>query len=358
MADLFSNMLKKIAEFNKYAGSEKEAPAPAPVPIPTKTMKGLYLKKTFKEPHEIKLSVEDLPYPRIKKGECLVQVYSAGVNASDVLGALGYIPETLIPRIPGRDFAGVVVEGSEKHLGKKVWGTGGSVGLDSHGTHAEFTTVPDSAIVEIPENMSVHQAGLQTLPYVTAYHGLIAEASMKSGDTVLVIGALGQVGRAAMNLCRWKNCKVSALVRGEANLRKAKNLGWEAFDQIPHDKTYDIILNTVGTYYWSAALQKLKNFGRLITIAAPEGYREASINLLDLYRRNIKLIGVNTATLSFRQSAKYLTTLKTGFESGALTPLWLDPDALYPIEKAELAYRQVFQNQGSKRIALILKPMH
>ena len=89
-------------------------------------MKALYLTQHFKQPEDIRLAVTQQPKPLIKKGECLVQVYSAGVNASDALGAIGYFSHAKIPRIPGRDFAGVVVEGSSQNIGKKIWGTGGA----------------------------------------------------------------------------------------------------------------------------------------------------------------------------------------------------------------------------------------
>ncbi|WP_316358225.1 zinc-binding alcohol dehydrogenase family protein [Candidatus Neptunichlamydia sp. REUL1] len=115
------------------------------------------------------------------------------MNPSDALGALGYFSHTHLPRIPGRDFAGVVIKGSPDVIGKKVWGTGGAVGIDRNGGHAEHLTLPESSLSEIPNNLSPEEAGAQTLPYTTAYYSLVSRAQIKPNEEVLVIGSINTI---------------------------------------------------------------------------------------------------------------------------------------------------------------------
>ena len=84
------------------------------------------------------LVVTQVPKPRPQAGEALVEVRAAGLNPSDVKNVLGRFPYTTLPRIPGRDFAGIVVEGPDQWLGPEVWGSGGGLGFVRDGSHAEY----------------------------------------------------------------------------------------------------------------------------------------------------------------------------------------------------------------------------
>lgn len=320
-------------------------------------MKALYITSHFEEINAIQLPCVNRPRPQLHAKECLVEIHSAGVNPSDVLGTLGYFSHAKLPRIPGRDFSGVVVEGSSKLIGKHVWGTGGAAGLDFDGTHAQFVKIPEFAVAEIPKNLSLMQAGAQTLPFVTAYHSLIQRAHIQPGETVLVIGALGQVGLAAMSICFWKKCRPIALVRGEADVQKAHSLKWEAYSVLPPSLGFDVIVNTIGNIQWNQLLQALHRYGRMVVIAAPEGKREASINLLELYRQNQNILGINTVDLDYVQSAQILNEMKPGFESGALVPLPTGAETIFSLDEAEKAYQLVYKGSGGKRVALRIQDM-
>jgi len=317
-------------------------------------MKALYLTTHFKRIEDLVLPISERPSPKLKVGECLVKIASAGVNPSDVLATLGYFPHAKLPRIPGRDFSGVVVEGSSRWIGQSVWGTGGAAGVDFDGTHAEFLLLSESAIAEIPHNLTLLQAGAQTLPYVTAYYSLVTRAKIQAGETVLVIGALGQVGSAAMSLCAWKGCKPIGLVRTEEDVQTAKSLNWEAIHTLPSSQTFDVILNTIGNPGWDDLLNSLKPFGRMVVIAAPEGKRDVRINLLNLYRANKEIIGINTIDLDYSENAKLLQKMRPGFESGALTPLPLDSSSTFPMTMAHMAYKKVLTGSGGKRVVLTM----
>ena len=82
------------------------------------------------------------------------------------------MPNAVFPRTPGRDFAGVVVEGPADLIGAEVWGTGGDVGISRNGSHAERLVLPRTAIARKPANLSMLEAGTVGVPFVTAYEGL------------------------------------------------------------------------------------------------------------------------------------------------------------------------------------------
>ena len=91
--------------------------------------------------------------PAIKAGEALVRVRSAGVNPSDVKAALGLMPQAVFPRTPGRDYAGVVVEGPNDWVGKEIWGSGGDVGITRDGSHAGWLVLPEAALRAKPKRL-------------------------------------------------------------------------------------------------------------------------------------------------------------------------------------------------------------
>lgn len=325
-------------------------------------MKTLYVTSHAQNNHDIKIDIINKEIPTIQANECLIKIASSGVNPSDALALTGYFKHAKLPRIPGRDFAGTITQGPNEWLGKQVWGTGGDAGIGSDGTQAAYIKLNINDIAEIPNNMDVNTAGAQTLPYVTAYYGLLNRARIKPSETVLIVGALGQVGQAAMSILNWQQCRAIALVRGQAELQTATSLGWNAINSeethlaekilaANHGKPVSVILNSVGNLYWQSFLSILDEFGRIVTLSARENTREATINLFDLYRANQELIGINTISLNFAENARILNSLKPGFESNQLKPLKVEAEAVYPFTQATQAYQQILQG-SSKRMVI------
>src|ERR1700755_3587485 len=89
----------------------------------------------------------------------IVEIVSAGVNPSDVKAVLGAMPHAVWPRTPGRDYAGVVVEGPKELLGREVWGSGGELGIRRDGTHARRLVIATANIREKPATISLAEAG-------------------------------------------------------------------------------------------------------------------------------------------------------------------------------------------------------
>src|ERR687897_307517 len=151
------------------------------------------LIERFGDPSELRQ--KEVPKPDPGEGEVLVEVHAAAVNRSDVLNARGSFAFTTLPRIPGRDFAGVVVEGPQELVGKEVWGTGGGeLGFFRDGSHARYLAVPRNAVVPKSDTLSLEEAGASGLAYVTAGSALVELGDVSEGETILVTGAGGGVG--------------------------------------------------------------------------------------------------------------------------------------------------------------------
>jgi NADPH2:quinone reductase len=326
-------------------------------------MKALSVTAHAKEASEIKLELLEKPKPILNPGECLIKIISSGINPSDALAAMGYFHHAVLPRIPGRDFAGLVIQGPQPLINKTVWGTGGAAGISFDGTQAEFIKLNSDDVSECPKTLYSVIAGAQPLPYVTAYYSLVRRAHIQENETVVVVGALGQVGRAAMSICQWKKCHAIALVRGTKEIEQAKLLGWHAISSeeknlserllaANNGKPINVILNSVGNIYWHDFIKVLSEFGRIVTIGARENVREATVNLFNLYRANQDIIGINTVSLNFKQNAVLLDELKIGFEENKLIPLAVDPSMIYTPEQASEAYKQVMMGTTGKRVVI------
>src|SRR5580700_5071955 len=99
------------------------------------------------------LQLVERPDPRAGDSTAVVRMEAAAINPSDVKNVAGRMSQTTLPRIPGRDYSGVVVEGPAEWIGVPVWGTGGDAGFTRDGTHAELIKVPRASLVRKPEKL-------------------------------------------------------------------------------------------------------------------------------------------------------------------------------------------------------------
>src|SRR5277367_2488811 len=161
--------------------------------------------ETFGDPTV--LDVVEAPSPTVGEGTALVRVMAASINPSDVKNVAGAMKQTTLPRIPGRDYAGVVEAGPAAWIGAEVWGTGGDTGFTRDGTHAELLVVPVASLRRKPETLSFDQAASVGVNYLAAWCG-IEVAGLKAGETILLIGAGGGVGGAAAQIAQRLGARV------------------------------------------------------------------------------------------------------------------------------------------------------
>ena len=309
-------------------------------------MKALQFKQTGSL-EELKL--KDLPSPDNQSGFVLVKVKASAINPSDVKNVLGKMSHTTVPRVPGRDFAGVVVEGAEDLVGMEVWGTGGELGFTRNGTHAELISLPAAAVKPKPKNLSLEECASIGVVYVTACTG-IDRAELSKGETILVIGATGGVGGAAMRIAKWRGATTIGTIRRDSDTEKAKANGAdivinmkendlaEAVMKATDGKGADVVFDTVGSPVFAQCLPTLATGGRLIDISSPPNKSEVCLDLLDFYRRDLKMIGVNTLHLDAVACAEILKKLTDKLE-GDKPPM--DIGATFSLEDAVNAYQQV-----------------
>lgn len=299
------------------------------------------------------LRVAEVREPQVGPDEVRVRVEAAALNPSDVGSRLGWFPGFPLPRILGRDFAGTVVEGPSDLVGMAVWGSGGDLGFTRDGTHAETIVVPKASVARRPRNLSAEQAAAVGVPFVTAWMALEL-AGLAAGESILVSGAAGAVGTAAIQLACERGARAIALVRNDSQaerLRGNEIVGTARFESpgFPEDMLElvrgltgghgcDVVLNGVGAPVFDAMLGALRDGGRMVVYSAVAG-RDVKLDLLALYRRRIRIFGLTTGVVGVVRAAEILRLLTPRFESGALRPLEIA--ARFSLADANKAYAAV-----------------
>src|ERR1700722_12643307 len=294
--------------------------------------------------------------------EVLIEIKSAAVNPSDVKAATGLMPYAVFPRTPGRDYAGVVIDGPMGWIGRQVFGSSGDLGIRRDGTHATHLAVEADAVVEKPAGLSWDEAAGIGVPFVTAMEGLPRAGMPNKNETVLVMGVNGKVGQAATQIASWHGARVIGVARKNEPYEGHASSTVEVIDASATDvaarvreltggKGADIVFNTVGDPYFQAAHQSLALRGRQILIATIE--RIVPFDILEFYRGQHSYFGIDTLGLSSIATGAVLRELGPGFASGQLKPFPIKPGAIYPLENAKAAFVAV---AGSSRDRVILRP--
>jgi NADPH:quinone reductase len=302
------------------------------------------------------LGLQQVPPPRPEPGEVVVEVCAAGLNPSDAKNVLGRFPYTTLPRTPGRDFAGVVVDGPAEMIGEEVWGTGKEFGFTRDGSHAERIAVPVDGIAPKPSLLTFAQAASCGVPYTTAWDAL-ERTGLSPGDGLVVIGAAGTVGRAALALGRWCGAQVIGVVRRPQQVESLAAEGFETIligegeDLSAAVRRYypagaDVIFDTTGAWL-APAVPALAEFGRIAVIAAPADGR-SELPLLDLYRRGCSVVGVNSLLYDSRACAPMLDRFSIAFATGLLPPP--PPPEERPLSQALEVYHEIAVGSISKMV--------
>ena len=294
--------------------------------------------------------------------ELLIEVKAAAVNPSDVKAATGLMPYAVFPRTPGRDYAGIVVDGPADWIGRDVFGSSGDLGIRRDGTHATHLAVETEAVIDKPRAISWEEAAGIGVPFVTAMEGLRRAGMPKPGETVLVMGVNGKVGQAAVQIATWHGARAIGVVRKNEAYEGHSNSPVEVINasatdvparvrELTSGKGADIVYNAVGDPYFQAAHKSLALRGRQILIAAVD--RIVQFNILEFYRGQHTYVGIDTLGLSSVATGDVLRELAPGFASGHLRPFPINPVSVFSLQEAKRAFVAV---AGSSRDRVILKP--
>jgi NADPH:quinone reductase-like Zn-dependent oxidoreductase len=298
------------------------------------------------------LSLMEIDIPQPGPGESLVQVEAAAINPSDVKNVAGAFKAPL-PRTPGRDYAGVVVAG--EGAGREVWGSGPAFGAARDGSHAQFVLLRSDWLADKPARLTMEQAAAIGVPFLVAWNGMVDEGHVQAGETVLVTGAGGAVGRAVTQIAHWKGARVIgadiANAPSEADVfinTREKDLVSEV-RAATGGRGADLGYDTVGGPMFEPCLKSLASGGRQLAITSV-GDRRVSFDLLDFYHNRLRLIGVDSMQLGGSKIAQIFDALRPGFEDGRLKPFEVKGWAL---DRAGEAYAAVEKGGGAAKHVLL-----
>jgi NADPH:quinone reductase len=313
---------------------------------------------SFGDPSVLRLA--EAPTPDIDGQSALIRVMAASINPSDVKNVAGAMKQTTLPRVPGRDYAGVVEAGPAEWLGAAVWGTGGDVGFTRDGTHAELLAVPLVSLRRKPDSLSFDEAASVGVNYVAAWCGIEA-AGLQARETLLLIGAGGGVGAAAAQIARHRGARVIGVDRRlphpDAPIHAIAEKLIIGTEDLPAEvrkatggRGADVVFDLVGGVMFRSAVDSLALRGRLIELAAT-GRREVSFDLADFYHNESRLFGVDTLKRDLTASAEVLDALTPGFVAGDYRAAPLSET--YKLTEAPSAYRKVAAGVAGR---IVLRP--
>jgi NADPH2:quinone reductase len=228
------------------------------------------------------LVVEDLPDLQPGAGEVVVEVKAAGVNFPDVLTIQGkYQVRPELPFTPGNEFAGVV-----RAVGAGVAGFAAGqqvIGFTRTGAFAQQALAPAEALMPMPAGMDFDIAAAITLTYGTSHHAIVDRGALKAGETLLVLGAAGGVGLAAIEIGKALGARVIAAASSEDKLAVCREHGAdaainysnedlrEAIKAATDGRGPDVIYDPVGGAYSEPAFRSIAWRGRHLVIGFAAG---------------------------------------------------------------------------------------
>ena len=304
------------------------------------------------------LRLEEVPAPQPGPGEVLVRIHAAGVNPVETYiraGTYARLPE--LPYTPGNDGGGVVEhvgsDVTEFKPGDRVY-TAGSLS----GTYAEFALCKNEQVHPLPENVSFAQGAAMGTPYATAYRGLLQRADAKPGETVLVHGASGGVGTAAVQLARADGLRVFGTAGSDEGLKLAREQGaHEVFDHRAPEH-FEQVMKATGGRGVDVIVEMLANvnLGKDLTILAKGGRvviigsrGRVEIDPRDTMQRDADVRGMILPNTPPAELASIHAALVAGLENGTLRPVI---GKEFPLAEAAQAHQSVMESGALGKIVL------
>lgn len=296
------------------------------------------------------LVLKELDDPTPGPREVVVRVHAAGVNFPDTLiirDLYQIKPER--PFAPGGEFAGEIVSVGEKVSdlapGDRV------IGMTAFGGFATHVAAEADKIIKIPDAMPYDEAACLVLTYGTSHHALKDRAMLQEGETLLILGAAGGVGVAAIELAKAKGARVIAAVSSEDKAQFCREIG--ADETLIYDRDLDrdgqkalskqikelaggdgvnVVYDAVGGNYAEAALRSLAWNGRFLVVGFPAGIPKMPLNLTLL--KGCQIVGVFWGAHTMREPEKHAENMADLFrlyDAGKIKPRI---SASYPLERA------------------------
>ena len=312
------------------------------------------------------LVVEDIPSPVAGPGEVVVSVKTASVNFPDVLIIQNkYQLKPPLPFSPGSELAGVV-----KSVGDGVtrWKPGDLVmAITGYGAFAEEVKVDVNRLLPIPGGMDFVSAAAFGLTYATSEHALCDRGELKAGETLLVLGASGGVGIAAIEIGKVLGARVIACASTDDKLAICREHGAddtinyatedlrERIKAITGGKGADVVYDPVGGTYTELALRSIAWRGRLLVVGFAAGdIPKIPLNLTLL--KGCAIVGVFWGEFTRREPQRFLAAmdkLERWFAEGKLKP---HVSATFPLERAADALAMMAGRNVKGKVVLTVAP--
>jgi len=275
------------------------------------------------------LKLETVPDPKPAKGQVLVRVHAAGVNPVDTYIRSGSYTNLSLPYTPGKDAAGIVEakgEGVEQFQpGDRVYTSGSTTG-----TYAELTLCDALDVHQLPKQISFAQGAALGVPYATAYRALFHRGKAVAGETVLVHGASGGVGLAAVQFARAAGLTVIGTAGSDAGKKLIIEQGahhvldhhapdyLERARALTNGRGIDVILEMLANVNLAKDLPVLGTNGRVVVIGSRG---KVEITPRDLMSRDADIRGMILFNASRDELKGIHAAIRAGLENGTLRPV-------------------------------------
>lgn len=274
------------------------------------------------------LVLEERPTPEPGPYEVLVDVHAAGLNAADLLQRAGFYPPPpgWPEDIPGMEMAGVVsLVGDrivELLLGRRVCAIVGG------GAQATHCVVPAEHLLFVPGNVDFTDAGGFPEAFMTAYDALVSQADLRAGERVLISGAAGGVGVAAVQIGSVLGAQVIAVTRTREHQEQLRALGANetvTFDEVPSLDGVDVVLELVGAAHLELAFGVLNPHARVVVIGVGAGSR-VEVDLSSLMRKRTLITGSTMRSRTLKEKSEVARLV-----GDTLVPRWRVGELAVPI---------------------------
>jgi NADPH2:quinone reductase len=305
------------------------------------------------------MNLEEIPTPKPSAGQVLVKIRAAGVNPYDTYMRAGsYAIKPPLPYTPGGDGAGVVEAVGD---GVKKLKAGDRVYL-AHpltGTYAEYTLALESQAHKLPDSISFSQGAGVYVAYATAYYGLVHNAKAHASETVLVHGASGGVGIAAVQIARAMGLTVIGTAGTDKGLELVKKEGahlafnhrsagyQDAIREATGGRGVDIILEMLANVNLGGDLRMLAKLGRVIVIGSRG---DVTITPRELMARRASVMGFTLWGISEADDADVHAAISAGLQNGTMRPV---TGKELRLAEAPRAHKEIMEPGALGKIVLV-----
>lgn len=327
-----------------------------------------------------KIQVVEVPDPQVAPDQILVKVKACALNHFDLLVLREVDPRTFsFPFWGGADISGIVAEvgksvsqfrtrdrviinpglfcGKCEHClagEESLCESYGIIGDSVPGGFAEYIAVNEENVLKLPDGIPFEEAAAMPLVFQTAWRALMTRAAVQPGEDVLILGASGGVGSAAIQIAKLAGARVFAVTSTADKASSAKELGadhildrnsgdiWKELADLTHQRGVDVVLENVGAATWDRSLRSLVRGGRLVTVGRTTGaLAETDIKLI--FWNQLQVIGSTMA------NQKEFSDVMALFFQGELKPVI---DSIFPLEQAGEAYQRLESGEHFGKIII------